>query len=891
MVVISEEDYLAHYGILRRSGRYPWGSGGTQNERNQKFIDYISEMKAQGLTDTEIAKGVGISTTQYRAARSIAKNELKQAKIRQAQRLAEKGNSNVAIGKIMGINESSVRALLEPGAKDKADQLKNISEMLKTEVEASKFVDIGAGVENHIGISKDRLKTAVAVLGEEGYEVHKVKVKQLGTGFDTEIKVLAPPGTTQKEVWEGRFDIKQIRSFSDNAGEDFSNPTYEPLSVDPSRVAVRYAKDGGAEADGVIYVREGAQDLSMGNARYAQVRIKVGDEHYLKGMAVYKDDLPEGVDLLFNTNKDSTGNKMDALKKLTSDPDLPFGSVTRPLLTKDSEGNDKVASALNIVNEEGEWSTWSRNISSQALSKQSPALARTQLDMTFESRKAEYDAIMSMTNPTIKKKLLETFAEGADSAAVHLKAAGLERQNWNVILPVNSIAPTEIYAPNYKAGEEVVLIRYPHGGTFEIPRLTVNNRNPEARKLLGQAKDAVGIHHTVAERLSGADFDGDTVLVIPNSKGKIKSTPALEGLKNFNPTQAYKAYPGMVPISASRKQQEMGAVSNLITDMTIRKASHSEIARAVRHSMVVIDAEKHNLDFKQSAIDNGIKQLKAKYQTYPGSTGTGASTLISRATSQVHVPERKPRPQKDGGPVDKLTGKKVFVETGATRVTKSGKVVPKTIKSKKLAETDDANTLSSGTPIEKLYATHSNKLKNLANQARLSALNTPPLVYSPSAKKAYAKEVASLDAQLSLALKNKPLERQAQIIANSVVKAKRQANPGLENDSLKKIEYQALEEARARTGAGKQRIKITPKEWEAIQAGAISNSKLSSILENADLDVVKELASPRPDKVMTSAKTTRAKAMLASGYTRAEVAGALGVSITTLDASTVSEEE
>ena len=104
-----------------------------------------------------------------------------------------------------------------------------------------------------------------------------------------------------------------------------------------------------------------------------------------------------------------------------------------------------------------------------------------------------------------------------------------------MILPVSSMKPTEIFAPNYDNGTRVALIRYPHGGKFEIPELIVNNRNREASRLLKDAKDGVGIHHSVAEHLSGADFDGDTVLVIPNGKGKIKADPMLEGLKNFNP--------------------------------------------------------------------------------------------------------------------------------------------------------------------------------------------------------------------------------------------------------------------------------------------------------------------------------------------------------------------
>jgi hypothetical protein len=880
-VIIEEDEYLAHYGILRKSGRYPWGSGETEHIRNKTFLQMVDSLRAQGLSESDVCTAFGIgttdssgkfrpSTTQLRAAKTIAKNEQKQAQIGEAQRLKDKGYSNVAAAAKMGIPESSYRALLVPGAKEKADALVSTSEMLKRQVDEKKFLDVGAGVENYVGVSKERLGTAVALLKEQGYEVHRVKIRQIGTGKETEMKILAPPGTTWGDVQRNRSEIKQIREFSDDNGHSFGR-VQEPISVNPKRVHVLYDEDGGSKADGVIYVRPGVPDVSLGNSRYAQVRVKVGEDHYLKGMAIYKDDLPKGVDLQFNTNKKSTGNKLDAMKKMTDDPDLPFGAVVRQIVGKDG----KVTSAMNIVNEEGKWSDWSRTLSTQMLSKQSPRLAKEQLDTTYDRRKKELDEIKALTNPTVRKKLLESYADGTDSAAVHLKAAALPRQASQVILPINSMKPSEVYAPNYKNGERVVLIRYPHGGTFEIPELTVNNRNAEARKILGDAKDAIGIHHKVAERLSGADFDGDSVLVIPNNSNRVKTSPALEQLKNFDPKREYPKYEGMKVMDARTKGQEMGKVSNLITDMTIRGAPHSDIARAVRHSMVVIDAEKHELNYKQSAIDNGIRQLSEKYQ---GRASGGASTLISRATSEVRVPDRKDRPMSEGGPIDPVTGRRVYVETG--KLNQVGK--PRLIKSEKLAETDDAHTLSSGTPIEKLYADHSNRLKALANDARLEYLNTPPLKYSPTAKVAYSEQVDSLNAKLALAQRNAPRERQAQVVANAMIRAKLDANPNLEGDSLKKVKYQALEEARSRMGAKKNAVEITPAEWDAIQAGAISNSKLKDILDNADLDQIKSLAQPRSTTVMPPSAISRAKSMLASGYTRAEVSEQLGVSLSTL---------
>lgn len=887
---MSERDYLMHYGVLRRSGRYPWGSGKTPLERADTFQAERDRLRKEGLSDTDIARGFGMTTTELRATIAIAKNERKQADIAMAQRLKDKGMGNVAIGERMNLNESSVRALLAPGVKDRADILNSTKEMLKNRVDESGFIDIGKGVENHLGISNTKLATAVSMLESEGYAVHTVKVPQKGTGLETTFKVLAPPGTEWKDVRQNIDKIEGFKDFSDDDGRTWTE-IQPPLSVDPSRLQVNWSKKdadgneiGGGNADGVIYVRPGAKDLSLGGATYAQVRIKVGDGHYLKGMAVLKDDLPDGVDLQFNTNKEKKANKLDALKGLKDDPENPFGTVFRQL----TDNNGKLASAMNIVNDEGDWDNWSRNLASQMLSKQKPTLIRERLNATYDQKKKQLDEIEALTNPVVKRKLLNSYADDMDSSATHLKAAALPRQKTHVILPINSLKDNEIYAPNYKDGEKVVLIRYPHGGTFEIPELTVNNRNPQGKKTIDRSTAVVGINAKVASRLSGADFDGDTVVVIPNNDKQITTSPPLAKLKGFDPQSAYPGFPNMKVMNDT--QTQMGKISNLITDMTIANASQDELARAVRHSMVVIDAEKHKLNYKQSELDNGIKSLKTKYQ---GGPNKGASTLIARIGADVRVDDFKPRAAKDGGPIDRKTGKLVFVPTGATynkRVVdkQTGEITwvptPKSTKVKRgdLPENRDAHNLSSGTEVEKLYADYSNNVRSLADKARLNMVNTPNMKYSPSAKETYAKEVDSLNAKLNEALKNSPLERKAQVVAGSIEKMKRDADPTLDTEQIKKIRNQALKTARNRVGADKVLVDITPIEWEAIQAGAISGTKLSSILDNADIEKVKQLATPKTQKLMTSSKTARAKRLYESGYTQAEIASALGVSLTTL---------
>jgi len=903
-------DELQHYGMPRRSGRYPWGSGKDGYQRAITWRSHIQQLKDQGMSDVEIANHEGIKTTQLRARMSLTKTEQWNTERNQALALKDKGYSNVEIGKRMGKNESSIRNLLNPVLAERMAIVETTAKMLKENVDKHRYIDIGTGVESQIGVSRTKLNNAVSQLAEQGYKVHTVNVPQVGMpGQFTVMKALGTPDTEWKELVRDTSVIKNISSKSDDYGRSYTTDLgLKPIQfVDSKRIQVKYKEDGGEDKDGVIELRRGVSDLDLGNAKYAQVRIGVDGTHYLKGMAVYADDLPKGIDIRFNTNKSDTGNKLAAMKKLKKDPnddtkldpDNPFGSTIKREI--DEFGNLVTAQrgALNIVNEEGDWNRWSKTISSQVLSKQTVPVAKTQLNLALSQKKEEYDEIMSLTNPVVKKQLLMSFGDDCDSSAVHLKAAGMPRQANKIILPLTTLKPTEVYAPSYVNGETVVLIRHPHGGRFEIPQLKVNNNSKEGKDVLGNKPlDAIGINPQVAKKLSGADFDGDTVIVIPNNKGLIKTAEALKSLKDFDPKEKYGPYDGMRTIDggtwnaakndvdfggrkprSQTKQTKMGEVSNLITDMTIKGADWDEVARAVKHSMVVIDSEKHHLDYKRSYVENGIASLSERYQN---SKRGGASTLISKASSEKRVPERVPRKAQDGGPIDPATGKKVYTNTGATYVNGKGKVITKTTSTTKMADEPDARKLSSGRPIEEVYASYANELKSLGNLSRKNAMAIIPNPRNSSATKVYASEVASLDQKLIRAKMNKPQEREAQIYANSVIARKKQANPDMDKDELKKVRNQALAEARVRTGAKKALVDITDKEWEAIQAGAISPSKLSEILQNTDLDRVKALATPRTKTGLTPAKTDRARSMLSAGYTLSEVAEALGVSTSTL---------
>lgn len=884
------EEILMHYGMPRRSGRYPWGSGDNPYQHSGDFLSRIDELKSQGLRETEIADHLGLTTTQLRTQMSLAKDERRSLQVATAKGLREKGYSLNEIAEKMGFaNDSSVRSLLNENSEARMNQAKTTADFLKKMIDEKGMIDVGTGVERELGISREKLNQALYILEMEGYPVYGGGVPQVtNPGKQTNIKVICPPGTEHREIYD--FDnVHSVKDYDQILSEDGQKirPAFQyPESMDSSRLKINYAEDGGIQKDGVIEIRRGVDDLSLGDSHYAQVRIMVDGTHYLKGMAIYSDDLPDGVDVLFNTNK-KTGTPMtDVLKKIKDDPDNPFGSLIKEHGGQsyyiDKDGNEKL-SLINKRAEEGDWGEWSDHLPSQFLSKQSMTLINKQLGLATADKVAEYDEICALTNPTVKKTLLKSFADDCDSAAVHLQAAALPRQKYQVILPLTTIKDTEVYAPNYKNGEQVALIRYPHGGTFEIPVLTVNNKQPEGKKVLGNTpKDAIGINSKVAERLSGADFDGDTVMVIPTGgKIKITSTHPLKGLEGFDPKEKYGPDSTTQPYKRMKNTQtEMGKVSNLITDMTLKGATEDELARAVRHSMVVIDAEKHNLDYKRSEQDNGIASLKKKYQgrVEDGKYKEGAATLISRAKSEVSVPKRKGSPtiNEDGSLSYKTADDLTYVDK------KTGKTKTRTQASTQMAEAKDARTLSSGTPQEEAYASYANKMKSLANQARKEMVSTGKIPYSASAKAAYQNEVDSLNAKLNVALKNAPRERQAQVIANATVTAKKQANPDMTNAEIKKANQQALTAARKQVGAERKPVVITDREWEAIQAGAISESKLTQILNNADIDSLRQRATPRATTTLSTAKQNKIASMSASGYSTSEIAEALGISTSTV---------
>lgn len=897
--ITSESNILEHYGTKRHSGRYPWGSGDNPYQHSGDFLSRVEELKKKGLSEKEILETINDSLpdeykmglTEFRTARQKAGHDRKALEYDQIRALKDDGLGWKEIGDKLGMSESSVRSKYNNAISEKASQAEKIAATLKEEVDKKGMIDISEGANQVLGVSESKLDEAAYILeAEYGYQRYGVGIRQpTNVRQQTNITVLAKPEFDQKYAYQHQDQIDSLGDYhSDDGGETFTK-LQRPSSLDSSRVAIRYGDEGGLDKDGVMEIRRGVPDLDLGKSHYAQVRILVDGDHYLKGMAVYSDDLPDGVDVMFNTNKPSGTPKMKVLKEAKADPDNPFGAAIKANGQSMYIGEDgkEHLSPINKLKEEGDWDTMSRNVSSQFLSKQPKKLIENQLNLTVADYKAQYDEIMRYDNPTVKKKLLNDFADTVEGTSMTLKASAFPGQSTKVILPINKIKETEAYCPTYENGTRLALIRYPHAGTFEIPIVTVNNKNVSGKRNLGAIQDAIGINAKVAERLSGADFDGDTVMAIPvTDKVNIKSTRALKALEGFDPKTAYavpEGNPNNVRLmKKEEKQREMGVISNLITDMTLRGADEDELARAVKHSMVVIDAEKHKLDYKRSERENGIPELKQKWQIRVDEEGAthygGASTLLSRRKQTVRVPERRGSVR-----VDKETGEYIYKESGRTFID------PKTGKERKaedtvslISETKDARTLSSGTIQENLYADFSNKLKAMANQARKEAANMKGIQRNPEAAKTYAPEVASLKEKYNNMIANKPKERKAMLIANANIKAKIQEqglDPTIDKKEIKKISSVEMQRARDSVGASgrKSKITFTDREWEAVQAGAISDNMLTKFLNSSDSDEIVKRAMPKNVAVMTSAKMSKANAMLRSGYSYAEIAKAYGV--------------
>lgn len=891
----------------RGSGRWAWGSGANPNQHNTSIVARYERLKAKGLTKEQIIDGLGIEKTEIRDLEklsSVRKKCLDHEKVLYLS--TQKGMGPATIHKETGIAESTINGWLKNWENTKMAEFEKLATVIKDEVLKRKYVDIGEGTEIRLKTSKETIRAIRTLLvRDHGFESYHLEAKMPGNNRSVTMDVLCAPGVTKQELKENRTKVDIVGGYV----VDETNTVMgikPPVSIDSKRIQVAYD----SPKDGVVEIRRGVPDLQLGDASYAQVRIAVDGSHYIKGMAMYMDDatakkLPPGVDLLVNSNKKEgvplksddpnakqvlkpfEEDKVESLvqgKKVINEAN-PFGSAikTTEQLTmaqayyNDPKTGERKQSAINIVNEQGDWDEWSREVSSQMLSKQSSALAKKQLNITYNEQKLEFENLKNLNNPIVRQNFLNKFADECDSKAVYLKAAGFPRQSSKVLLPFNEIKPHECVCPTLENGTQVVLVRYPHEGKYQIPELVVNNNHPKARKAIGTGSDAIGISPKTAPILSGADFDGDTVLVIPVGKHlKIQGyndykgvSAELKSLQEFD-TKIYKVEGRTgddlkdkelgLPVrpTKSERSRNMGVATNLITDMQITGGANvpfSELARATKYAMVVIDSYKHDLDWRQARKDFGIGELHAKYQ---GKASGGARTIISRAKREKHIPERDEALAYQMTPEEKARwaeGEKIYKDTGKTRYdSKTGKYVPRMQTVKELAWETDPYKLTSGrskenpgTQIEAVYAEHSARMKALANAARKEARAIEVPHISRSAAKVYAEEVASLNDKLNKVYQNRPLERIARLVATETANAqiKSAGKDNLDRDDVKKIRDRATKAARNRISGKRYVPDITDREWEAIQANAYSVDNTKKILAAADNDRVRQLAMPK----------------------------------------------
>lgn len=921
------------------SGRFPKGSGDKPYQSGiNSFLERVDFYKKKGITNQkELAALCGCvnrdgsgNTTSFRIEYQKALHEWKIARAAKAQEMLDSGMSKKAVAIKMGIRDSTLSSWLNPKALERVSLSSNLADFLEDQVKAKKMIDVGSGVEKEIGIekslnvSKTKMAEALSILQDRGYQMFFGRVPQAtNPGQKTTLSVLATADQKWSDVYNHPELIQSVKDYivrETMDGEEHITKKWEPpVSMDSSRLMIRYADDvapdghTGVEKDGTIEIRRNVPDLDLQGSHYAQVRILVDGNKYLKGMAHYSDHMPEGVDVVFNTNKH---RGEDVLKKAKTDPktgevlkDNPFGALLREkggqYHYNDPKTGEEKLGLINKTRQEGDWEEWTDTLPHQFLAKQPMQLINKQLDQAIADKKAELNDILALTNPTVKKSLLLDFADGCDSDSVHMQAAALPRQQYHVILPVPTLGDNEVYAPNFHDGETIALVRFPHQGIFEIPILKVNNRNAQGKEILGENPiDAIGLNKKNAGILSGADFDGDTVMCIPcndanYSTTKIINRPPLPGMEDFEPKDIYKADAVETRIEKvrvkdkygkpafnddgtpayedkevnhyyrngrefkpmTRTDMEMGNVSNLMTDMTLKGADPIDLAMVQRHAQVVIDAEKHHLDWKQSEHDNHIPEMKKKYQERvdeeDGTVHYGASTILSRAKSPVRIDKPTGSPH-----INPETGKYEYTERQLQPQKyidkKTGKEVTRTEEVPLLSTKDDAMSIvyDKYNPKEVAYAKYSNTLKALANEARKEYLATGDIKFNKQAEEQYHEESEHLLSEMMLAELNAPRERMAQLYSRYVYLSKKDI-PGITKKELKKATDRALAEGRIRYGAARRKIDISPREWEAIQAGAINKTNLEKILNYADPDKVREYATPRERTMLTTGQKAR----------------------------------
>lgn len=207
---------LEHYGMPRRSGRYPYGSGENPYQHGSDFLARIKEKKDSNFSWTDpktgekytgekaIYKEMGLTSSEYRRQVSWANYEKRLDQVQTAKSLKSDGLGATEIGRKMGLPESTVRSLLNPSSEDRMNQVMDTVNFLRDQVIEKGMIDVGAGVEQELGISRTRLDTALDYLEKaEGCPIYGGGIPQpTNANQQTNQKVLCLPGTKNNEIYD-----------------------------------------------------------------------------------------------------------------------------------------------------------------------------------------------------------------------------------------------------------------------------------------------------------------------------------------------------------------------------------------------------------------------------------------------------------------------------------------------------------------------------------------------------------------------------------------------------------------------------------------------------------------------------------------------------------------
>ena len=98
----NDPNAIAHYGVKRRSGRYPWGSGERPYQSSSDFLARVEQLQSEGMTEKDLMDYFNITSTDLRRQIRVAKHERRELEAARAKSLRDDGLSLDAIAKKMG---------------------------------------------------------------------------------------------------------------------------------------------------------------------------------------------------------------------------------------------------------------------------------------------------------------------------------------------------------------------------------------------------------------------------------------------------------------------------------------------------------------------------------------------------------------------------------------------------------------------------------------------------------------------------------------------------------------------------------------------------------------------------------------------------------------------